>query len=424
VDVLLSVTGSYRDQFPVLMKLLDQAVAAAGAAEPDNAIARNNRAIEGELRKAGVKPAQARALSLARVFGNPTGDYGTGIADAVQSDGLRSRSGQTDPRLGELFLSSMSQPYVDGEPLAVPAAQARQALGAHLRHTDAALMSRSSHLYAMASSDDPFQYLGGLAAAARVAGKTGDIALHVSQLQDAAEQHTETAAQAIALEMQTRYLHPGWLKAQKAEGWAGALQVLKAVQYSFGWQHIAPGTVRPDHWQSFYDVLVQDRHALGLPEWLKQNPQAYAQALERLIQAQRLGYWQPDADTRRTLAERYRSLTHDTPLTNELAGVRRWAADQAVQAPVAAHAARPTAATARPAPATPATPAAPAVAAPPRVRGLQLQAQPRPAPAAVAASPLAQALAGVGMLLLVALGAAWQGRRGARAGARAGVAHA
>ena len=67
------------------------------------------------------------------------------------------------------------------------------------RHTDAALMSRSSHLYAMVSSDDPFQYLGGLAAAAKVAGKSGDISLHVSQLQDAAEQHTETAARAIAL---------------------------------------------------------------------------------------------------------------------------------------------------------------------------------------------------------------------------------
>lgn len=410
VDVLLSVTGSYRDQFPALMKLLDQAVAAAAQAEADNAIARNNRNIAAELRRAGLPDAQAQQLAQARVFGNPAGDYGTGIADAVQSDGLRGRNGQADPRLGQLFLNTMSQPYVDGEPLTVPAAQARQALGAHLRHTDAALMSRSSHLYAMASSDDPFQYLGGLAAAARAAGATHDISLHVSQLQDAAEQHTETAAQAIALEMQTRYLHPGWLKSQKAEGWAGALQVLKAVQYSFGWQHIAPGTVRADHWQSFYDVLVQDRHALGLPEWLKQNPQAYAQALERLIQAQRQGYWQPDEAARRTLAQRYRSLTQDAPLTNELAGVRRWAADQAPQSP----AVRTKPANAARAKVAPPAIAPPAEARPPlRVRGLQLQAQtvrPARAPAA-AASRLGQGLAGVGMLLLVALGAAWQGRR-------------
>ena len=404
VDVLLSITGSYRDQFPALMKLLDQAVATAATAEADNAIARNNRAIEGELRRAGLKPAQAKALALARVFGNPAGDYGTGISDAVQSDGLQSQQGQTDPRLGQLFLSRMSQPYVDGEPLAVPPAQARQALGAHLRHTDAALMSRSSHLYAMASSDDPFQYLGGLAAAAKVAGKRGDIALHVSQLQDAAEQHTETAAQALALEMQTRYLHPGWLKAQRAEGWAGALQVLKALQYSFGWQHIAPGTVRPDHWQSFHEVLVQDKHQLGIPDWLKQNPQAYAQALERLIQAQRLGYWTPDAATRRQLAQRYQDLTRSAPLVNELGGVRRWAAEQALQAVAPAR---------LPTPAR-ATEAQPAPAAAPTVRGLQLQRQPTttaPSPQARTASALSQALAATAMLLLMALGASWQARR-------------
>ena len=418
VDVLLSITGSYRDQFPTLMKLLDQAVAAAGEAEPDNAIAANNRVIAAELRQAGLSPAQARTLAQARVFGNPAGDYGTGIADAVQDNGLQGGDGRPDPRLGQLFLSTMSQPYVDGEPLAVPAGQARQALGAHLRHTDAALMSRSSHLYAMVSSDDPFQYLGGLAAAARVAGNTQGIALHVSQLQDAAEPHTETAAQAIALEMQSRYLHPGWLKAQQAEGWAGALQVLKAVQYSFGWQSIAPGTVRADHWQSFYDVLVKDRHQLGVPAWLRQNPQAYAQALERLVQAERMGYWQPDARTKQDLAALYRDLTKDAPLSNELAAVRRWTADQLPQAVPAVPPVAPVAPP-RPAGKTPdhAAAAVPPVSPAhpvPIVRGLALQRvpdAPKPTPAAPMAARLEQALAWVAMALLMSAGAMWQSRR-------------
>jgi cobaltochelatase CobN len=419
VDVLLSITGSYRDQFPALMKLLDQAVAAAGEAEPDNAIASNNRQVAAELRKAGLKPAQAQALAQARVFGNPAGDYGTGIADAVQDNGLKSQDGQTDPRLGQLFLSTMSQPYVDGEPLSVPPAQAREALGAHLRHTDAALMSRSSHLYAMVSSDDPFQYLGGLAAAAKVAGNTRGVALHVSQLQDAAEQHTETAAQAIALEMQSRYLHPGWLQAQKAEGWAGALQVLKAVQYSFGWQHVAPGTVRADHWQSFFDVLVKDKHRLGVPEWLKQNPQAYAQALERLVQADRMGYWKPDAQTRQELASLYRDLTQAAPLSNELAAVRRWTADQLPQVVPSMRQAAPAAA-ARPAAKAPAR-ATPAVPPVPAVRGLALQRvpdAPKPAPRVNTQRSLEQALAWIAMALLMCGGAMWQSRRapGARHG--------
>ena len=166
-----------RARAPLLGSKGEALAAETGAAEPDNAIATNNRTVAAELRRAGLLPAQAQALAQARVFGNPAGDYGTGISAAVQDNGLKSPDGQTDPRLGLLFLSTMSQPYVEGEPLAVPAGEARQALGAHLRHTDAALMSRSSHLYAMVSSDDPFQYLGGLAAAAKVAGNTRGVAV-------------------------------------------------------------------------------------------------------------------------------------------------------------------------------------------------------------------------------------------------------
>ncbi|MFG6442101.1 cobaltochelatase subunit CobN [Roseateles sp. LKC17W] len=398
VDVLLSITGSYRDQFPALMALLDQAVAAVATAEPDGSVATHSAAVAAELRKQGVPAADAQALGRARVFGNATGDYGTGIAEAAQADGLKAG----DARLGQLFLQRMSQPYVNGEPLKLsrPAAAA-QALGAHLKRSDAALMSRSSHLYSMLSSDDPFQYLGGLSAAARAAGRKEGLSLHVSQLQDASETHTESASRGIALEMQTRYLHPGWLKAQQAEGWAGTLQVLKAVQYTFGWQAIAPETVRPDHWQSLFDNLVRDKQNLGLPQWLQQNKQAYAQALERMIQAERLGYWKPDQVTREQLAATYRTLTKDAPLHQELHSVRQWAADQTL-APVRE--------LARPSPQP--APQAAAPAEPPPTRGLLLERQqPLPPPATPLADRLSQALAWVAMALLMSLGAAWQHRR-------------
>jgi cobaltochelatase CobN len=322
VDVLLSVTGSYRDQFPAVMALLDKAVALAAAAEPGNAVQAQTEHVAAELRQRGLSAAQAQPLAQARIFGNTPGDYGNGLEAAVLADGLR----RDDHRLGAMFLQRMSQPYVAGVPLAdMPAAAREQAFGAHLRQADAALMPRSSNLHGMLSSDDPFQYLGGLAAAARSAGKAEPLGLYVHQLQDTSAPASESAAHAIAREMQTRYLHPGWLAAQKAEGYAGTLQVLKALQYAWGWQVTAPGTVRPDHWQSFYDVLVKDREHLGVPQWLRSaNPQAYAQALERLVQAERLGHWQPDAATRRGLAGVYAELTRQAPLRTELSGVRRW----------------------------------------------------------------------------------------------------
>ncbi|NMG71407.1 cobaltochelatase subunit CobN [Parazoarcus communis] len=325
VDVLLSVTGSYRDQFPALMALLDNAVSTVSSAEPDGVVARHSKAVETELIQHGVAAAQARLLGQARVFGNQVGDYGTGIADAVQDDGLR----RSDARLGALFLQRMSQPYLGGAALeGVSTGVAARALGAQLKRADAAILSRTSNLYGMASSDDPFQYLGGLAAAARTVGKQEALQLYVNQLQDDSEPYAERAQRSMAAELQSRYLHPGWLEAQKAEGYAGTLQVLKAVQFAWGWQTVVEDMVRPDHWQAFHDVLVRDKHQLGIPDWLRSHPQAYAQALERLVQAQRHGHWSPDDETRRELARTYAELTARAPLAQPSAAVERWVAHQ------------------------------------------------------------------------------------------------
>ncbi len=442
VDVLLSVTGSYRDQFPALMALIDQAVAVATTAEDGdkgtasgNAIARNTAQVTSELRQRGLPAAQAQTLARARVFGNVVGDYGTGVSDAVQSDGLRrdepaggasgtgsTGTGGSDARLGELFLQRMSQPYVDGQALTgIPAAAAAQALGAHLRQTDAAVLSRSSNLYAMVTSDDPFQYLGGLAAAARSAGKKEALGLYVSQLQDVSEATTETAQRSIALEMQSRYLHPGWLQAQKAEGYSGTLQVLKAVQFAWGWQAVAPDAIRPDHWQSFFDVLVKDKHRLGLPQWMSRHPQAYAQALERLVQAQRLGYWDADKATQQQLATVYQELTRTAPLNNELAAVRQWAVKAALGGDAAlvpdavqpVPSVKPAQPIAEP-PASVELPSAPPPPPPPPPQGLLLERQPEVVPPRIDADLLTRALAWLVMGFVLLCGAAFQGRRQGR----------
>ena len=333
VDVLLGVTGSYRDQFPALMALVDTAVAAVAAAEPGGSVARHSRTVADELRQRGTPRALADRLGQARVFGNAVGDYGTGIAEAVLDDRLQEK----DARLGQMFLQRMSQPYVDGQPVAgLAAGVAAQALAAQLRRTDAALLSRTSNLFGMMTSDDPFQYLGGLAAAARAAGRDRPLELHVSQLQQADEPYAQTAGQSIALEMQARYLHPGWVEAMQKEGYAGTLQVLKAAQFAWGWASVVDGAVRDDHWQGMHDVFVRDKHGLGVQEWLRSHPQAYAQTLERLIQAVRHQHWKADAATRQELATLYRELTAEAPLSKPSQAVEAWVRAALPENPVTA----------------------------------------------------------------------------------------
>lgn len=417
IDVLVSVTGSYRDQFPAVMRWLDEAVRQVAALPAkDNFVARHSEALARRMAAGGTAPADAQRWSTARVFSNESGSYGAGLEEAALASELwrTQRRGGGDAQMAQLFTDRMGQAYGAGLDGAAPPG----AFAGNLAQVDAALMSRTSNLYGVLTNDDPFQYLGGIAQAVRqLTGK--DPALYVQNLREGTAVRTDTAAGAIAREMQTRYLHPQWIEAQKAEGYSGSLQVLKTAQFLWGWQVTAPAAVRQDQWQSLHDVYVRDRYQLGTRAWLEgANRAAFAQTLERLLDAVRLDYWRPDAATRRELAQAYAGAVAASGLREHHAEVARFAQAElrpALREAVAAP--RPIeVATVRDAPVpvevAPSPSSSDAEPASDRVQGLKLEPVPEPARAA---PPVVQGLwAAFGVAVLMALGAWNQWRRGRR----------
>ncbi|CDS54999.1 CobN-like chelatase BtuS for metalloporphyrine salvage [Polaromonas sp. CG9_12] len=423
LDVLVSVTGSYRDQFPVVMRWIDEAVRqVAQLKEADNGVARHTQQLAGAFAAAGATAEQARQWATARVFSNEQGSYSTGLSEAAQATDTWKTAGKGggDADMAQLYMDRMGHAYGEGLEGAGRHKAFAKAYARNLAQVDAALLSRTSNTYGVLSSDDPFQYLGGMAQAVRqLTGK--DPALYVQNLRDTTDVVTDSAASAIAKEMQTRYLHPQWISAQKAEGYSGSLQVLKTAQFLWGWQVTAPQAVRQDHWQSLHNVYVRDQYRLGTREWLEgSNRAAFAQTLERMLDAIRLNYWQPDADTRQELVQAYNEARQASGLRESNAAVQRFAADAALApgasrpVPVQDHAAAPrlvqATAPGRPA-ALEATAALPAPddLAPRPVRGLKLLEQ---LPEAKPPESVVTALASLWAIgLLLALGAWRQSRR-------------
>ncbi len=335
LDVLVSVTGSYRDQFPVVMRWIDEAVRqVAQIKEADNLVARNTQKLAMQFAALGASTSDAKRWSTARIFSNEQGSYSTGLSDAAQATDLwkTADKGGGDAEMAQLYMDRMGHAYGQDVGQGINGAARSKALqnayARNLAQVDAALLSRTSNTYGVLTSDDPFQYLGGIALAVRqLTGK--DPALYVQNLRDTTEVKTESASSAIAKEMQTRYLHPQWITAQKAEGYSGTLQVLKTAQFLWGWQVTAPKTVRQDHWQSLHNVYVRDQYKLGTREWLEgSNRAAFAQTLERMLDAVRLNYWQPDAATKRELTQAYNEALKATGLRESNAAVQRFAAAQ------------------------------------------------------------------------------------------------
>lgn len=302
IDAVLQVTSVYRDQFDGFMRLLADAVERLAALdEPGNVVAENSQALAERLRQQGMAEGQAQRVARLRIFGNEPGDYGTGLPQlTLDSTGWDDESALAEQFLGRLQYGYGSRDWgvkLDGSNL----------FAEQLKGVQAAVMSRSSELNGVLSSDHPFEFLGGLSLAVRHLDGSSP-ALYISDLRKR-EPRTTGAAQFLASELRGRYLNPQWIGAMQREGYAGTLEMLDLVNNLWGWQAADRSMVRADQWQAIHDTFVMDKRELGLNAWFERhNPTAQAQMIERMVEAIRKGYWDASEQTRRELAERRQQL--------------------------------------------------------------------------------------------------------------------
>jgi len=316
VDVVLSATGLYRDAFPNVMQLLAGAVNQVAALKEDNnSIWRNSQRVKVDLIAQGIEEQEAQYLSTLRIFSNQSGDYGSGVDDATWA----SDTWETDSKISDNYLAKMGFAFgADnsrwGEMASDKQGQSVNLYAKQLSGTDIAMFARSSNLFGMLSSDDPFEYFGALSLAVRnIDGKSPQMV--VANLRDANNAKVEDAALFLAKELRTRMFHPRWIKELQKEGYSGAVSLSSRMDNFFGWQVVAPEMIRNDQWDQYMDVYVNDKLDLGLDEWFKEiNPAALARMMERMLEAQRKDYWQADPERLQQLVQQYIELVKNNDL--------------------------------------------------------------------------------------------------------------
>lgn len=302
VDVVLSVTGLYRDQFPNVMEKLAKAAAeVAQLKEPDNQLYENTQVLLADLLKQDIPQNEAENMAQTRMFGSPTGVYGTGLDDAT----LASDTWEGDEKLAKLYLKRMSHAFGPDTEQWQNGPDASDLYAQQLKTVDAALLARSSNLYGMLTTDDPFQYLGGLDLAVRhLSGKSPE--LYISNQRKQGEVQFQTADEFLSLEMNSRAFHPGWIKSLKKEGYAGALHLQDMTNNLWGWQSVSPDVVKDYQWQNMHDIYVQDKLELELNEWFEAHaPEAQVRMMERMLEAVRKDFWEASDETKKQLLEAY-----------------------------------------------------------------------------------------------------------------------
>lgn len=298
IDVLLQISGLFRDSFPNVAKLLDRAVKqAATLKDVENFIQRHSQAIEAGLIQEGMAPEQAKRLSLVRVFGDPPGAYGTKVNDFAGASGLW----QDERQVAEHgFIAMQSHGYSEelwGE--AMTSVYRR-----HLKNVKATVHTISSNLYGTLDNDDVFQYLGGLSMAVRL--ESGSAPEVFVSLNRNSQGRIEPVSALLGREMRSRYLNPKWIEGMKKEGYAGAREMNSFVENMWGWQVTTPQEISQEMWQETYEVYVEDRYGLNVKGFFNEhNPWAYQAMTGRMLEAVRHGYWKPNAEVQKRLSVEY-----------------------------------------------------------------------------------------------------------------------
>ncbi|MFT4103890.1 MAG: cobaltochelatase subunit CobN, partial [Burkholderiaceae bacterium] len=300
IDVTLRISGFFRDAFPHLLTLLDDAVTlVAGLDEPDdqNYVAANARAqaaaLAGELEQA-----QAWRRATTRIFGSKPGTYGAGLIELLET-----RDWRDDADLAKVYEAWGGFAYGRG----LDGAPAPEAMRAAFEQIDVAVKNVDSREHDHLDSDDYYQYHGGMIATVRaLSGR--EPAAYLGDSADPAQVRMRTLAEETRRIFRARVSNPRWIGSMTRHGFKGAAELSATVDYLFGYD--ATTQVASD-WM--YEA-VAERYLLDdeIAEFFDQaNPWAARSIAERLIEAAERGLWAEPGELLDAVRSRYLALEDD-----------------------------------------------------------------------------------------------------------------
>ncbi|MEP7054702.1 MAG: cobaltochelatase subunit CobN [Actinomycetota bacterium] len=294
VDVTLRISGFFRDAFPHVITVLDDAISAVAGldeSDDDNYVAKHARA---DFAEHGD---QRRATT--RIFGSKPGAYGAGLLPLIDSGNWRS-----DADLAEVYTVWGGYAYGRG----LDGAPAREDMQKVYRRIQVAAKNQDNREHDIVDSDDYFQYHGGMVAAVRaLTGASPAAYIGDSAVTDAVK--TRTLDEETKRVFRARVVNPKWIAAMMRHGYKGAFELAATVDYLFGYDATA-GVV--DDWM--YERLAQEYvFAPAVRDFMKKsNPWALRGISERLLEAADRKLWEsPDAQTLEALRSTYLELEGD-----------------------------------------------------------------------------------------------------------------
>ncbi len=283
IDVTLRISGFFRDAFPHLIELFDQAVTLV--TELDEPLDQNfpRKHYLAELAaKQDLPTHEAEAQARYRIFGSRPGSYGAGILPLIETGNWKD-----DHDFANALLAWGGYAYGKG----ADGVDAQPIFAERLKSIQVALHNQDNREHDIFDSDDYFQFHGGMIASIRALTGSQPKAYFGDTSRPESAQIRDLKEEALRV-YRSRVVNPKWIEGIKRHGYKGGLELAATVDYIFGFD--ATAQIAPDF---IYEGLAE-HYALSpdMQEFLgASNPWALTAIAERLLEAARRELWENPA---------------------------------------------------------------------------------------------------------------------------------
>ncbi|WP_026735413.1 cobaltochelatase subunit CobN [Fischerella sp. PCC 9605] len=334
VDVTLRISGFFRDAFPNLIDLFDQAVVAVAALnEPpeQNPLAAQVHQETDFWTRQGLSLEEAQVRSRYRIFGSKPGAYGAGLQGLIESQnwiddqdlarayinwscyaytsrrgGEGERGRKREEGNDRNNSSTLPLPHSPTPPLPHSSLQgisAPEAFEQRLAQMQVVLHNQDNREHDILDSDDYYQFQGGLTAAVRsVQGQNPQTYFGDNSL--GAKPRVRRLKEEIARVFRSRVVNPKWIAGVMRHGYKGAFEMAATVDYLFAYD-VTTKCVEDHMYEGIAQAYLFDA---AVSEFIQsKNPHALRDIAERLLEANKRGLWE---NASILTLERLRNLVH------------------------------------------------------------------------------------------------------------------
>jgi magnesium chelatase subunit H len=295
IDVVMTVSGIFRDLFSPTVQLLDKAVRLV--AQLDEPLEMNY------VRKHVLEQVEQHACEMddaaVRVFSNAPGNYGTNVNFMVMDS-----QWEREETLGDLFVTRKCFAYGrDSKGRAIEGREARVAMDRALSRVEATYQNIDTFEIGLTDVDHYFEYLGGVSKAVEKRAKARP-AIYLSDTLSR-EVKIRSLEETVRLETRAKTLNPKWYEGMLQHGFRGVAEIENHVSNTFGWSATADAV---DDWiySEVANTFLFDESMLDRLRDL--NPHSAHSMVQRLLEANGRGYWDVDESTLEKLRDISRSL--------------------------------------------------------------------------------------------------------------------